>query len=1600
MNQQRYAYLLGANGPESMRLQYAETDVTRLAEVLKGPHCQFTDTKAVIASSRNEGLAGFQQFAECCGPSDLLLVHFSGHAFFDEQLYLLCNTTDPNDLNTAIDINAIKRVLRKSRAQYKLLILDCCHAKGAYEGALKGGVEIHDIVKKTAQGSATVVLSACARNDQTREFSNLDGGSGFLTWTIREACSTYFTEASGDPDQKTLSLGDLERWIEKRLRYVNTQLNAHPPLPTPYLYRDQPVGAEIWFTPPPFAERKPSPTKTEEDRRRYLEQMCRSYSSVTLPIGPADGLSLQTMYQPLVLRRDPSAAEDLERTHRRKLLGERAEATRTGQHETSQAWSKLLDENMPESPVIAEHGEDALNQSPRGRMVVLGGPGTGKTTTLKHLVSRRVQQALAQTKEPSPTLLPIFLSLPDLALSGKTLQGFLVDLVERLRVDKSFANVLWAEIERGNAFVALDGLDEVAPTQRPQIIELINGLASEQGNIWLVGSRFTEYKGGQLKRGQFTEWELLSLTPQLRRELAERLVPALSQSLVPGGTAPVFPSEFVRLIETHPQAAAWGENPLLFSLAAAVFVKKGGLPASRASLYRDVIEATLVFKEPDSIARRHLLRTLTKFSLWLYQEKKGRTFTLDDLLTFVEDMQRRSWEEAESIAKKITTSGVLDIVAHEIYGFRHQTFQEYLAAAELAQQLTSRQEKRKETREFVWGKRTYNRWTEVLRLMVGVLIQLPGGKGRAEAAYWLNRLVMQRTTEEGDPGDLGLTLAITSLSEIGGIEAWERDKTGQIVYLEKRVVILWAQELLDAARNQRTGRLERFQRLGRDIVLLRSFEKEAIIEYLIQAVKDPNGFVQNAATEVLENLGRWIPLARLLLFLNDSNARVREAAVRVLGGLGEDAPVEHLLPLLNDNDQEWRVRRSVMVTLGKLGRQAPLDRLLSLLEDPNELVRAAAVEALGNLGERAPLERLLLFLEDPNWRVRAQAVETLAELGERAPVEHLLPLLDDPHFAVREAAVREARRWLGERVPLERVLPLLDDQMWEVHYTAMGTLASLGERVPLELLLSLLEGPNYSLRREAIQLLGSQGERAPVELLLSQLDDPDVSIQEAALGALGRLGERTPVERLLSLLERPNSFVRATAVQVLGNLGEHTPVERLLLFLEDPDAWVRGAALEALGNLGERAPVERVLSLLEDRDYGVRGDAVRALESLGEWAPVERLLSLLDDQNYSARATVVRALGSLGERVPVERLLLLLEDADRWIRREAVEALGNLGERVPVERLLPLLDDPDAFVREDAVLALTRFGERAPVERVLSLYQRSDWLLGTVEQALEILIERVPPERLLPLLEHADSDTCRAAMRVLECLSKREQLAYLLPLLEDPDAFVRRTAVQALTRLGAHVPIDPMLSLLEDPGIRVCEAAVEYFKGAKVPLSLKSLQRFFYSSNRWTVESAVTLAEVLDIQVSQDILLDLLSHVSDEVRRTTFRIAKKQHAHLLSDLALHALKTLDGQVSGYVFETHAQSYVAAAIGIVGGASAMFRERLTALLDWPHWRVRAQAAYALGQLRRNIPDAAIQRLRQLRRDSDPRMHTVRKFADDALAEILSLETGNDDDSSET
>ncbi|WP_220210540.1 hypothetical protein [Reticulibacter mediterranei] len=76
--------------------------------------------------------------------------------------------------------------------------------------------------------------------------------------------------------------------------------------------------------------------------------------------------------------------------------------------------------------------------------------------------------------------------------------------------------------------------------------------------------------------------------------------------------------------------------------------------------------------------------------------------------------------------------------------------------------------------------------------------------------------------------------------------------------------------------------------------------------------------------------------------------------------------------------------------------------------------------------------------------------------------------------------------------------------------------------------------------------------------------------------------------------------------------------------------------------------------------------------------------------------------------------------------------------------------------------------------------------------------------------------------------------------------------------------------------------------------------------------------------------------------------------------------------SGTVIGSLVQSFFADLLGKIKPSIPLATEMLTRLLDWLFWQVQMKAAYALGEIRRNIPDVAIRRLLELRKKDHNRM----------------------------
>ena len=124
------------------------------------------------------------------------------------------------------------------------------------------------------------------------------------------------------------------------------------------------------------------------------------------------------------------------------------------------------------------------------RLLILGAPGSGKTTTLLELAKELVKRAQGDTEEP----IPVLLNLSSWKDDKQSIANWMIDnlkLVYGLRKD-----IGQQFLSQGALLPLLDGLDELAPSRQSLCVEKLNDFLEAEGALHplVVSSRTKEYQ--------------------------------------------------------------------------------------------------------------------------------------------------------------------------------------------------------------------------------------------------------------------------------------------------------------------------------------------------------------------------------------------------------------------------------------------------------------------------------------------------------------------------------------------------------------------------------------------------------------------------------------------------------------------------------------------------------------------------------------------------------------------------------------------------------------------------------------------------------------------------------------------------------------------------------------------------------------------------------------------------------------------------------------------------------------------------------------------------------------------------------------------------
>lgn len=363
------------------------------------------------------------------------------------------------------------------------------------------------------------------------------------------------------------------------------------------------------------------------------------------------------------------------------------------------------------------HGNDEPAANERGaRVVVLGDPGSGKTTLCRFLTVLLAGEASLPDVHTPEDLIPLFLPFrhyvreardrPDLSLVSFLEQQAHVQL--SLTVPGGFLEDI---LQQGRAVLLLDGLDEVGwPEDRADMRDRVQGFCQAYPGVSvLVTSRVAGYDDAPMTcegPSAFYRLEAAPFDPEDLTEFVTRWY-ALQEPEDPVVRDERI-SDLLAALQAEPRVQELARNPLLATLMALIHRFEAQLPGERARLYELCVKTLLEtwpaarrgrFTEIDEGLQRVYLEKLA-IHMQRQRERKpggqrtsvrdvaiGREELCEELVQILRQ-RHHSGEEPEQTRRRVERwldhleagTGLLVQQQPGVFGFFHLSLMEYLAA--------------------------------------------------------------------------------------------------------------------------------------------------------------------------------------------------------------------------------------------------------------------------------------------------------------------------------------------------------------------------------------------------------------------------------------------------------------------------------------------------------------------------------------------------------------------------------------------------------------------------------------------------------------------------------------------------------------------------------------------------------------------------------------------------------------------------------------------------------------------------------------------------------------------------------------------------------
>jgi NACHT domain len=350
-------------------------------------------------------------------------------------------------------------------------------------------------------------------------------------------------------------------------------------------------------------------------------------------------------------------------------------------------------------------------------LMVLGGPGAGKSTFLRRIGLEALKGGKGYYKHHC---IPVFLEL-------KRFNATEVDIVQAITGElqnfgfPSSQEFTLKALEQGKLLIIFDGLDEVPKTSLNIVIEKIQDFVTcYDQNRYIASCRIAAHRSGW---NRFRDIELADFNDsQIQQFIHNWFQSELDQ------TSKTSERCWATLNNRNNTAAKeLAQTPLLLTFLCMVYDQTQGFPANRARLYKKALDILLEeWAAEKRIYREEIYQGLNpELEKVLLSEIAYQGFINDQLFFTQEELVKHIkafLSDTVDKPKYLDGRAVLDAIAiqqgilveraEDVFSFSHLTIQEYLTAQYISQDSDF-------IKEAISDHLLKNRWREVFLLVAG-----------------------------------------------------------------------------------------------------------------------------------------------------------------------------------------------------------------------------------------------------------------------------------------------------------------------------------------------------------------------------------------------------------------------------------------------------------------------------------------------------------------------------------------------------------------------------------------------------------------------------------------------------------------------------------------------------------------------------------------------------------------------------------------------------------------------------------------------------------------------------------------------------------------